>query len=448
MKIENHLVEQLVIGSLLNNNDLFELVSDILEWNFFSNEYHQIFFKKIKEKIQKGSLANIITLAGYLDKDHISPDYLLAVSKHITLSDNLREYALLVRELFIKREAILLGDLIKEKAKEDNFLEEGILKIEEKLYNLSTQTSHTHSTLSFKDGLEHVTLSIQTALQTEKKIAGLTTGFVDLDTLLGGLHNGHLYILAARPSMGKTALASNIAVNCALDKEYGGPVAFISLEMPYNQIVMRIMSSLTNVPLSNLINTHISKRDFNECINTLKSFHNLPFYIHDTSVISVGEIRTTLRQMKRKWGIKLAIIDYLQLIHSVHNHENRTSEVSRITRNLKAMAKELRIPIIALSQLSRSAESNTSRNQEGQKDHRPQLWHLRESGSIEQDADAVIFIVRQAYYDAKEKEGDYKAPDNGIGLANIYIDKNRNGATGSLKLIYNSFTTTFKNYIQ
>jgi replicative DNA helicase len=267
------------------------------------------------------------------------------------------------------------------------------------------------------------------------------------------LHNGHLYILAARPSMGKSALAGNIAVNCALDTKYGGPVAFISLEMPYNQIVMRIMSGLSNVPLSNLINCHISRKDFHECLDTLKEFQNLPLYIHDTSAMSIGEIRTVLRQMKRKWGIKLAIVDYLQLVHSGSHQENRVNEVSRITRMLKSIAKELRIPVIALSQLSRSAEASksTKTTADGNSEdiHKPQLWHLRESGSIEQDADVVMFIVREDYYKAKEANaGEYKAPDNGLGMAKVYVDKNRNGATGVVKLVYSSFTTSFKNYYQ
>lgn len=449
MNLENYLVEQMIIGTLLHNNDLWELVGDVLDWNCFVNEHHQIFFKEIKDKIHKGSIANIITLSSSLSKYNMDMDYLLEISKHVTSSDNLREYAMIIRELYIRRESILIGESLKVKAKEETFLEEGIYKIEEKLYNLSTQTSDSHSTLSFGDGLKHVTDNISAILATDKKIVGLTTGFIDLDALLGGLLNCNLYIIAARPGMGKSAFASNIAVNCALDQKYGGPVAFISLEMPYNQIVMRIMSGLTNVPLSSLINCRISKRDFAECLDSLKDFQNLPIYIHDTSAMSIGEIRTTLRQMKRKWGIKLAVVDYLQLIHSGINNENRVNEVSRITRTLKAIAKELRIPIVALSQLSRSAESSKAvKPADGANNedvHKPQLWHLRESGSIEQDADVVMFIVREDYYKPKDQQ-DSSQLNNGIGTAKIYVDKNRNGATGVVKLTYSSFVTCFKNH--
>lgn len=453
--LSNNLIEQMILGTLLNSNDLFELVSDVLDTNFFVNEHHQIFFKEIKERLHKGSIANIITLASSLQKYNINNDYLLEVSKYLTNSENIREYAMIIRELYIKRESILLGDYLKVKAQEDNFLEEGIYKVEEKLYNLSTKTSDTHSTISFGESLLTIKDSINTLLNSHRRLVGLTTGFVDLDALLGGLQNGGLYILAARPSMGKSALAGNIAVNCALDKTYGGAVAFISLEMPHNQIVMRIMSGLSNVPLSQLMNGHISRKDFNECMETLKSFYNLPIYIHDTSAMSIGEIKTVLRQMKRKWGIKLAIIDYLQLVHGGGNSgfENRVAEVSRITRLLKATAKELRIPIIALSQLSRSAEANKSKattnasGETGEDIHKPQLWHLRESGSIEQDADVVMFIVREDYYKSKEGNQDgYVPPNNGIGLAKLYVDKNRNGKTGTVKLTYSSFTTCFKNH--
>lgn len=453
--LSNNLIEQMILGTLLNSNDLFELVSDVLDTNFFANEHHQIFFKEIKERLHKGSIANIITLASSLQKYNINNDYLLEVSKYLTNSDNIREYAMIIRELYIKRESILLGDYLKAKAQEDNFLEEGIYKVEEKLYNLSTKTSDTHSTISFGESLLTIKDSINTLLNSHRRLVGLTTGFVDLDALLGGLQNGGLYILAARPSMGKSALAGNIAVNCALDKTYGGAVAFISLEMPHNQIVMRIMSGLSNVPLGQLMNGHISRKDFNECMETLKSFYNLPIYIHDTSAMSIGEIKTVLRQMKRKWGIKLAIIDYLQLVHGggTGGFENRVAEVSRITRLLKATAKELRIPIIALSQLSRSAEANKSKattnasGETGEDIHKPQLWHLRESGSIEQDADVVMFIVREDYYKSKEGNQDgYIPPNNGIGLAKLYVDKNRNGKTGTVKLTYSSFTTCFKNH--
>jgi replicative DNA helicase len=455
INLSNNLIEQMILGTLLNNNDYFELVSDVLDTNFFANEHHQIFFKEIKERLHKGSIANIITLANSLQKYNINNDYLLEISKYVTNSDNIREYGMIIRELYIKRESMVLGDYLKEKAQEDNFLEEGIYKVEEKLYNLSTKTSDTHHTVSFGESLMGVKDNINALLSSQKRLVGLTTGFVDLDALLGGLQNGGLYILAARPSMGKSALAGNIAVNCALDKTYGGPVAFISLEMPHNQIVMRIMSGLSNVPLGQLMNGHISRKDFNDCMDTLKQFYNLPIYIHDTSAMSIGEIKTVLRQMKRKWGIKLAIIDYLQLVHGGGTgHENRVAEVSRITRLLKATAKELRIPIMALSQLSRSAEANKNKvstnaaaGETGEDIHKPQLWHLRESGSIEQDADVVMFIVREDYYKSKEgnQEG-YVPPNNGIGLAKLYVDKNRNGKTGTVKLTYSSFTTSFKNH--
>lgn len=449
--MENILVEQMVIGTLLNNNDLFELVSDILEYNFFSDAHHQIFFREIKEKLHKGSIANIITLSSGLSKHNISTEYLAQVSKYVTTADNIREYAKIIREFYIKREAVLLGDFIKEKAKDEDFLDVGIYKIEERLYSLSTQNSDTRTTLSFSDGLKHVTNSMKLMLQTDKRIVGLTTGFIDLDAILGGLHGGHLYVLAARPSMGKSALASNMAVNCALSHKYGGPAAFISLEMPYNQIITRIMSSLTNVPLSSLINCHISKKDFNGCLETLKEFQNLPLYIYDSPSMSIGEIRTTLRQMKRKYGVKVAFIDYLQLAHSpsLSRNDNRVAEVSRITRELKSIAMELNVAIVALSQLSRAAEAHS--NKAGEEADtmdvkKPELRHLRESGSIEQDADVVMFIMRQDYYSSKKDNGEeYLPPDNGIGLAKLYVDKNRNGATGVVKLMYSGPTTTFKN---
>ena len=192
--LSNNLIEQMILGSLLGNNDLFELVSDIIDMNFFANPHHQIFFKEIKERLHKGSIANIITLANSLQKYNINNDYLLEISKYTTSSDNIREYAMIIRELYIKRESIALGDYLKEKAQEDNFLEEGIYKVEEKLYNLSTKTSDTHHTISFGESLISVKDNINLLLSSQKRLVGLTTGFVDLDALLGGLQNGGLYI--------------------------------------------------------------------------------------------------------------------------------------------------------------------------------------------------------------------------------------------------------------
>lgn len=445
----------MIIGALLQNNDGFEQVSDILDWKHFSDPNHQVIFLELKDRILKGALANIITLSQTLNKQNINNDYLKQLVKNFIPYENLREYGQIIREMYIKREAFSLGDIIKNKSMEDDFLEKGIYKIEEKLYLLSTQTSDKHTTIAFKDGVEKVKEHMEKILNSNKKLVGLTTGFVDLDVRLGGLHQGYLYIIAARPAMGKSAFASNIGINCALNEEYGGPVGFISLEMPYNQIISRIISGLTNVPLNNLINCKMNKQDFYQCFNKLKEFNNLPFYIHDTSTISIGEIQTVLRQMKRKWKIKLAIIDYLQLIHGGGSNENRVAEISRITRLLKSLAKKLDIPIIVLSQLSRATEKGEN--------HRPQLWQLRESGSIEQDADVVMFLLRKSYYDGKE-EDDKSQNDNSytthlpttkpstptemLDVTDVFIDKNRNGATGVIQLVYNAMTTCFKNYMK
>lgn len=449
--MENLLIEQMILGSLLQNNDMFEQISDVIDWHHFADPTNQIIFLELKDRIMKGSLGNIITLSQTLSKQNVDNNYLKDLTKHMVSYDNIREYGQIIREMYIKRTAFALGEEMKLKASEEDFLEKGIYKIEEKLYSLSTATSDRHTTISFQDGVVNVQQHLSQILNSNKKLVGLTTGFIDIDAKLGGLHGGYLYILAARPSMGKSAFAGNIGVNCALNKEYGGPVGFISLEMPYSQIVLRIVSSLTNVPLNNLINCHINKQDFYQCFNQLKEFNNLPFYIHDTSTISIGEIRTVLRQMKRKWGIKLGIIDYLQLIHGGGSSggENRVSEISRITRQLKGLAKELDIPIIVLSQLSRATEKG-----EG---HRPQLWQLRESGSIEQDADVVMFLLRKSYYDAKDASGTEenssfstisKIQNLEMDLTDIFIDKNRNGATGQVQILYNAYTTCFKNYMR
>lgn len=448
--MENNLLEQILLGSILQNNDNYELVSDILEWKYFSNPHHQIFYKEIQEKLQKGSVANVITLSGVLQKHNINNDYLIEVSGNVTTSDHLKDYANIIRELFIRREAILLGDFIKTQAQDESFLEKGIYKIEEKLYGLSLEKSQQKITISFQEGLIQVKNTLQQALINRKRIMGITSGFIDVDSLIGGFRPGDLYIIAARPSMGKSAFAINIAVESAMDEKYGGPVAFISLEMPYNQIIMRIMSSITNIPLSKLINGYLTNLEFSECVKKLEKLEKLPLYIHDTSMISIGEIRTLLRQLKRKWNIKLAIIDYLQLIHGGNPNENRVAEVSRITRLLKSMAKELHLPIIALSQLSRSVENN-KKNSNEEENHKPQLWHLRESGSIEQDADVVLFLLRMSYYSEKSGKNDEINDtinnNNNLETVYLYCDKNRNGATGKISLYYQSNITCFKNFI-
>ena len=298
----------------------------------------------------------------------------------------------------------------------------------------------------------------ESAMKRTKHVVGITTGFVDLDNILGGLNNSDLLILAARPSMGKTALAVNIAYNAALEVheenralQKDGCVGLFSLEMSSSQLSSRILSMGTGIDSNKIRKGDINEKEFSDLIKRSREIAALPFFLDDSPALSISQIRTRARRLKRQHNLRLLVIDYLQLLRGMSKRgaENRVQEISEITQGLKAIAKELNIPVIALSQLSRAVEQR--------EDKRPQLSDLRESGSIEQDADVVMFIYREEYYLARKQPPEEKAAEHAAwqeqmeqarNLTEVFIAKQRNGPVGKVKLRFDGATTMFQNFAE
>jgi replicative DNA helicase len=365
-----------------------------------------------------------------------------------------RAYGRLIYELHLRRQLIHLGHTLVENASQasleknpSDFIEEA----EQSLYDLATTGSGEKTAVSFEEALTKSLVTARNAFKRQNRLVGITSGLSELDKWLGGLHPSDLLILAGRPSMGKTALATNIAFNAAKalhrQKESGAATVFFSLEMSDEQLAMRMLSSESGVVSDKIRRGELTDQDFNAFADVSRELGQLPLFIDDTPALTLSALRTRARRLKRKENIGLIVIDYLQLLQigGSRRSDNRVQELSEITRGLKALAKELHVPIIALSQLSRAVESRD--------DKRPQLADLRESGSIEQDADVVMFVYRQAYYEER------KAPENGTpehaewvekmnrihNVAELILAKQRHGPVGTLKLFFDSTLTKFRD---
>ena len=360
---------------------------------------------------------------------------------------------LLIYDLYNRRQLIKIGENIVYEALNfslDSNSATQIEKAEEQLYDLAVNNTRGIC-LSFSDIAQVAVQTIEQAYKSENKLIGVTSGFIDLNKKLGGLNRSDLIILAGRPSMGKTALATNIAFKVAMDKllnrEGSGKVAFFSLEMSAEQLVSRIISQESMIPSEKIRRGEIKEEEVGKIKGLQKKLMNIPLFIEDTPAMTVSSIRTHARKLQRKEGLDLIVIDYLQLLQGSadRRNDNRVQEISEITRSLKGLAKELNIPIIALSQLSRAVEVRD--------DKRPQLADLRESGSIEQDADVVMFVYREEYYleRTKPQEGTpefdkwYTKMQNAHNKAEIIIAKQRHGPIGTVELFFDGQFTKFDN---
>ena len=446
--------EQSVIGSILLNNEIFDEINLLINSKNFYDPMHQKIFMAIEKLIYSGMLANPITLKNYFEneKDELNvPNYLVKITKFSTSSRQAIEYSKLIYDLYVKRELIKISENIIDTAKLNDLDNDGksiIENFEKSLFDLAEKGSFSSSLVKFDEAMKMTIEMASSAYKNEEGIVGVPTGLTDLDYRLGGLHKSDLLIIAGRPSMGKTALATNIAFNAAKKIQNDGrksTIAFFSLEMSSEQLSTRILAEQSRIKSNDIRTGKISEEQFDKFIETSKNISELPLYIDETPAISIAALSNRARRIKRLYGLDMVVVDYIQLMKASNFREGRVQEISEITQGLKALAKELSVPVLALSQLSRAVEHRD--------DKKPQLSDLRESGSIEQDADVVMFVYREAYYlqgkeprPATVEHAEWQAKMNDIShLAEIIIGKQRHGPTGNVMLEFEAMFTKFKD---
>jgi replicative DNA helicase len=470
--------EQALLGAMLINNAAWHRVSEFLLPEHFANAVHGRIFAAIGKLIERGQIANPVTLKNLFDQDGAlleigGAQYLALLAQSAVTIINAEHYGRTIHDLHLRRELMTIGqDVVSDALRhdlDDPALEQ-IERAEQKLFDLATTGQAEGGLKPFGTALTTAITMAQAAFQRDGKTVGVATGFVDLDKKLGGLHPSDLVILAGRPSMGKSALATNIAFHAAKSyRETRGPdgrvaiedgavAAFFSLEMSAEQLATRILAEESGTSSDRIRRGEVRREDFDKFVMASQRLAAVPLYIDDTPALSIAALRTRARRLKRQHGLGLLVVDYLQLMRpSIVNRvlENRVQEVSDITRGLKAIAKELDVPVLACAQLSRAVEQR--------EDKRPMLADLRESGSIEQDADVVMFIFREEYYLSRGEptrrpdEGDDKFNDRydrwrqrceaAYGMADIIIAKQRHGPIGTVKLHFEAETTKFDNFI-
>ena len=460
--------EQALLGAILFDNAAYERLSDRLQGRHFHEPFHQRLFGAMEEAIRKGQLAEPIALMERFRRDPAFEDlgglrYLADLVDRAPPAANAADYARIVYDLALRREVLRIsGDMARD-AVEDAETEarDQIEHAEQQLYSLAETGAASSGFQNFADSLQGAVEMTAEAFSREGGLAGLSTGLVDLDKKLGGLHKSDLLILAGRPSMGKSALAANIGLHVARNYAWepqpdgsrktvnGGVVGFYSLEMSAEQLAMRMLADVSGVSSDRLRKGEIDAHEFAKVRDAALEIPESPFYIDATGGLSLAKLTARARRLKRSVGLDLIIVDYLQLVTTGGDGsratDNRVQEVSQITMGLKSLAKELAVPVIALSQLSRQVESR--------EDKRPQLSDLRESGSIEQDADAVMFVYREAYYKgrAEPREGTpehlswQEEMDQIRHVAEVIIGKQRHGPIGTVKLSFNDDTVRFGN---
>ena len=446
--------EQSVIGSILVSNEMFDEINMIVTSKYFYDPMHQKIFSAIEKLIYSGMLANPITLKNYFEKekDEINvPDYLIKITKFSTAKRQTTEYSKLIYDLFVKRELIKISENIIDTAKLNDLDHDGqsiIENFERSLFDLAEKGSFSSQLVKFDEAMRMTIEMASNAYKNDEGIVGVPTGLADLDDRLGGLHKSDLLIIAGRPSMGKTALATNIAFNAAKkiqEDSRKSTIAFFSLEMSSEQLSTRILAEQSRIKSNDIRRGRISEEQFDKFIETSKNISELPLYIDETPAISIAALSNRARRIKRLYGLDMVVVDYIQLMKASNFKDGRVQEISEITQGLKALAKELSVPVLALSQLSRAVESRD--------DKKPLLSDLRESGSIEQDADVVMFVYREAYYlERKEPQpatvdhAEWQSKMNDIAnRAEIIIGKQRHGPTGNVFLEFEAMFTKFKD---
>ena len=460
-----------LLGAILINNRAFERVSEFLAAEHFSEEFHRRIYSACKTLIERGQKADPTTLRHFFESDEVyraigGAPYVARLAANATTVINAADYGRLIHDLYLRRELIELGtDVVNDAFSGDLEVTavDQIETAEQSLYDLATTGNYEGGFRSLKDAVTEAVNMAQAAFKRDGKTVGVPSGFTQIDLMLGGLHKSDLIVLAGRPSMGKTALATNIAFNVAraVDAETKDPgasapvVGFYSLEMSAEQLANRMVAEQTQIASDKIRRGELNEPQFEKLVRASGELEGLSFYIDDTPALTVSALRTRARRLKRQHGLALLVVDYLQLVSGSRNarNESRVQEISEITRGLKTLAKELDVPVLALSQLSRAVENR--------EDKRPQLADLRESGTIEQDADVVMFIYREEYYLDRQQPSP-RADEDGTkfaerqqqweerrnkasGLAEVIVAKQRHGPTGRIMLRFFAEVTKFDN---
>lgn len=428
--------EQAVLGGLMVDNDAWDQVADrVVDADLYRRD-HRLVFRAIGALAEAGQPMDVVTLSEWLKTQGLLDEagglaYLGALARDTPSSANIRAYADIVREKSVLRNLIRAGTEVAssgyrpEGRNSADLLDEAerlIFEIGEKLQH------HRQGFVGVKDLLPAVVDRIDKLYLQGGDVTGLATGFTDFDRMTAGLQVGDLVIIAGRPSMGKTTFALNLAEVAAMRGDQ--PVALFSMEMPGESLAMRMLSSLGRVELQKIRTGRLEDSDWPRLTSTMNLLSQSQLFIDDTPALSPMEMRARARRLKREHGLSLIVVDYLQLMHVPGNKENRATQIAEISRALKSMAKELGVPVVALSQLNRSLEQRPNK--------RPAMSDLRESGAIEQDADVIVFIYRDEVYDPD-------SPDK--GTAEIIIGKQRNGPIGTVRLTFLGKYTRFENYI-
>ncbi len=461
--------EQALLGALLVNNDVYDRVTAIVNEGHFYDPVHGRIFEIAARRIQKNALASPVTLKAFMEDDEGlkelgGPAYLVRLAGASISLFAAKDYAQLIYDLAIRRDLMAIGDQISATAASvdvESEPKDQIVDAEQMLYKLGESGNVDSGFQSFLRALTSAVDVANAAYLRDGGMSGISTGLIDMDKKLGGLHPSDLLILAGRPSMGKTSLATNIAFNIA--KSYkkgikpdgsegaveGGVVGFYSLEMSSEQLAARILSEAAEIPSEQIRRGDMTEDEFRRFLEAAKDLETCPLFIDDTPALPISSLAARARRLKRQHGLDVLIVDYLQLVRPATAKDSRVNEVSEITQGLKAIAKELNIPVIALSQLSRQVESRD--------DKRPMLSDLRESGSIEQDADVVMFVFREEYYKEREKPGEHdiekmmawqQEMEQLMGKAEVIIGKQRHGPIGSIDLSFEGQFTRFGNLVK
>jgi len=428
---QNLEAERSVIGAVLIDNKIFDQIIDFLSPQDFYKDSHRLIFKTFLELYKEREPIDIITVTEYLKRNNLlekvgGASYLTEIIEEVPTSANAIYYAKIVKDKSILRELINTSTkIIEECYNEPDNLDEFLDRVEKRFFEIS-ENRYTTTFFDLTSIIAEAVGTIEKLYETKSIVSGIPSGFIDLDRKLNGFHPSDLIIVAGRPSMGKTAFCLNIAHHVAVVKKI--PVAFFSLEMSKEQLGFRLLSQESKIPSHQLRNGLIAKEQWRLITEAAGNLSEGKLFIDDTPAMSILEIRSKARRLKAQENIQMVIVDYLQLVRGFEDRDSREREISEISRALKNLARELNIPVIALSQLNRAVEQRANK--------RPQLADLRESGAIEQDADVILFIYRDEIYNKDTKDK---------GIAEIIIGKHRNGPTGTVLLKFNSDTTTFSN---
>ena len=466
----NFEAEMALLGAILTNNRAYEKVAEFLAPEHFADKRHARIFEAIRKLVDAGQIADAVTLKGFFESDGSldeigGPSYLARLAASVVSVINAEDYGRTVHDRALRRDLIGIGEDVVNRAYEielDTTAQQQIEIAEQALYTLATEGAYQSDFKGFNTALKEALAMAEAALKRDGNLGGVATHLIELDKLLGGLHPSDLLIIAGRPGMGKSALATNIAFNAASryreetndrGERYvadGAVVGIFSLEMSSEQLATRLIAEQTGIGSHDIRTGKISTDDYAKLVDVTHQLSHIPLFIDDTAGLTISQLRTRARRLKRQHNLSLIIIDYIQLLRPAPGtrYENRVQELSEITRSLKQLAKELNVPLIALSQLSRAVEQR--------EDKRPQLADLRESGSIEQDADVVMFIYREEYY-LKGKEPRAEDPkyvkwqedsERAHNQADIIVAKQRHGPTGVVKLYFEEKLTKFGNLDQ